>query len=55
MRERGYHLMVGTTVWTPVNGRHHAVVARFGEMVWDPHPSRAGLVDCSRAGVARAR
>jgi len=31
----------------PDADRHHAVVAVDGEMVHDPHPSRAGLVEIS--------
>lgn len=40
----GYHLSFGPTVRTPTIGVDHVVVAREGETVWDPHPSRAGLV-----------
>jgi hypothetical protein len=29
-------------------GLRHAVVARRGEMIHDPHPSRAGLLDVDR-------
>lgn len=34
-----FHLMIGDTV----RGLKHAVVGRNGSVVWDPHPSRAGL------------
>ena len=34
-----YHLIYGTTV----RGTHHATVGLNGEVVHDPHPSKAGL------------
>ena len=37
----GYALMNGPAA----RGVRHSVVALDGEMVWDPHPSRAGLVE----------
>ena len=37
-----YHIMTGPTE----RGTHHAVVGYDGEMVHDPHPSRAGLLSC---------
>lgn len=51
-REPGWHLLSGPTVRTcePKN-IHHVVVARYGQMVWDPHPSRAGLLSVRRWGV----
>jgi hypothetical protein len=47
VREPGWHFLTGTTVrtGTPGAAKRHVVVARYGEMVWDPHPSRAGLLD----------
>ena len=39
----GWHLLTGRTVRTERNHARHVVVGRFGEVVWDPHPSRAGL------------
>lgn len=47
----GHHVLCGPTVRTPVNGRNHVVVARFGEAVWDPHPSGAGLTEVHKWGV----
>lgn len=47
----GYHVMTGPTVRTPDNGWHHVVVAKHGEMVWDPHPSRAGLTEILEWGI----
>lgn len=42
--EPGYHLMVGETVRSAsLGGLRHVVVARYGQVIWDPHPSRAGL------------
>lgn len=39
------HLMTGTTVRSAaLGGLRHVVVARNGACVWDPHPSRAGLL-----------
>lgn len=40
-RSPGIHMMTGKS---PREGSH-VVIARYGEIVWDPHPSRAGLVD----------
>lgn len=40
-----FHMMTGRTVRTELNGSRHVVVGRGGAMVWDPHPSRAGLTD----------
>lgn len=50
-RPPGLHLMIGPTVRTPVNGRHHVVVAKYGEMIWDPHPSHAGLTSVESWGL----
>ena len=39
------HMLTGPTVRSAsLGGLHHVVVARRGKMVWDPHPSRAGLL-----------
>jgi len=47
LRDPGYHLLIGPTVRTAVDGDEpriiHCVVGKRGEPVWDPHPSRAGL------------
>jgi len=40
---KGLHLISGETVRTPINKSDHVVMGSDGEMVWDPHPSRAGL------------
>lgn len=48
---KGYHLLSGPTVRTAENGVHHVVVALHGEMVWDPHPSRAGLLEVLEWGI----
>lgn len=37
------HIIIGETERTPRNGNLHAVVGRGGELLHDPHPSRAGL------------
>lgn len=46
IKEPGWHLLTGTTVRTGTapGFERHVVVGRYGEMVWDPHPTRAGLV-----------
>lgn len=45
VRAPGWHMMTGTTVRSATNGnKRHVVVARYGELAWDPHPSRAGLL-----------
>ncbi len=46
LRIEGYHLMTGTTVRSKdYDGERHVVVGHNGKVVWDPHPSRAGLLD----------
>lgn len=45
VRPHVFHMMTGRTVRTPVNKSRHVVVGRGGQMIWDPHPSRAGLTD----------
>lgn len=41
----GWHLISGVTERSAsLGGLRHMVVGRYGKMVWDPHPSRAGLV-----------
>lgn len=43
---RQIHMLTGLTARSKAyNGMRHAVVARGGEMIWDPHPSHAGLTD----------
>lgn len=52
LRPVGYHLMVGPTErTTPDHDVHHVVVGFQGEVRWDPHPSRAGLVRVEKWGV----
>lgn len=54
---RAEHLLIGPTVRTAAHasaGRrhiHHCVVGRDGAMIWDPHPSRAGLLEVDSWGV----
>jgi|GEM_PF-2772556 hypothetical protein len=47
LSDPGYHLLIGPTVRTVVDGDGpriiHCVVGKHGEQIWDPHPSRAGL------------
>lgn len=41
----GYHLVIGQSPRaTPEDPIYHAVVGKDGEVVHDPHPSRAGVV-----------
>lgn len=57
VRDPGWHMLIGPTVRTEAhraaNAHHinHMVVARYGELTWDPHPSRAGLTEVERWGV----
>lgn len=44
----GLHVMVGPTVRTAETGQFHAVVGEGGKLRWDPHPSRAGLLQTTR-------
>lgn len=39
-----WHVITGPTVRTADNGRYHSMVGCNGMPVWDPHPSRAGLL-----------
>ena len=41
----GYHALSGRTVRSAAMGTTHIVLAKGGSMVWDPHPSRAGLLE----------
>ena len=50
--EPGWHMMTGRTVRSEaLGGGRHVVVGRHGREVWDPHPSRAGLLDDVRWGL----
>lgn len=52
MRTPGLHLVEGPTVRTPHNGGvEHVCVGLDGELVWDVHPSRAGLTRIDRWGL----
>lgn len=42
-----YHLASGPSV----RGVSHAVVYRAGKLVWDPHPSRAGILEVTSVCV----
>jgi len=45
LRIFGWHLMTGATVRSEAQGGdRHVVVGHDGQIVWDPHPSRAGLL-----------
>ncbi len=54
---RAGHIMCGPTIRTEqlkVAGAphiHHCVVAENGKMVWDVHPSRAGLIEVKSWGI----
>lgn len=39
-----YHIACGPSPRTATNGVNHCVVCRAGTIVWDVHPSRAGLL-----------
>lgn len=54
VREPGWHLISGNTVRTAATRNRHVVVARYGKIVWDPHPSRAGLLPEGRIWVVLA-
>lgn len=43
VRDPGWHLITGETVRTATLKCRHVVVGRYGNIAWDPHPSRAGL------------
>lgn len=51
VRVPGYHVLNGPTIRTRETGIHHAVVAWDGRMVWDPHPSKAGLLEVESYSV----
>ena len=47
----GWHMMTGRTVRSDsLDGARHVVVGYYGEVWWDPHPSRAGLLEDIRWG-----
>jgi len=48
VRAPGWHMLEGETVRTPESREHHVVIGRYGEVAWDPHPSRAGLTKVLR-------
>lgn len=49
LNDPGLHFMSGKTERGATNGgRRHIVVAQRGRMIWDPHPSRAGLIGETR-------
>lgn len=39
------YLACGTTVRTPLTGVHHMVIYQGDKLLFDPHPSKAGLVN----------
>jgi len=46
VKVKGLHVICGPTVRSADHaGRHHCVVGRDGVAIWDPHPSRAGLLN----------
>lgn len=48
-----YHFLIGPTVRTVETGGKrifHVVVGQSGQMVWDPHPSKAGLIRSTSFG-----
>ena len=48
----GHHVICGPSERTATNGGiDHCVVGRHGGVVWDPHPSRAGLTGVKEWGV----
>jgi hypothetical protein len=51
-REPGWHVLIGPTVRTkPPKEIHHCIVGHYGVPIWDPHPSRAGLLIVRRWGI----
>lgn len=47
----GVYLWEGETVRTDSRRNEHVVVARGDKMIWDPHPSQAGLTKVKRWGI----
>lgn len=47
----GWHILIGETVRTTESGRLHAVVGRYGEVFWDPHPTGVGLTSVRKWGL----
>lgn len=41
----GIHFMSGKTNRTSVLRTNHVIVAKYGNLWWDPHPSRTGLTE----------
>ena len=48
---RGWHVVTGTSPRTRKLGTLHSVVGCNGKPVWDPHPSRQGLLRMTSWGV----
>lgn len=55
IKDPGWHIITGRTVRTDERGIRHSVVGRYGEVAWDPHPSRAGLTDDIRWALLAPR
>jgi hypothetical protein len=57
VKEPGYHLLIGPTVRSAEQEEKgalhtvHTVVGLYGELIWDPYPSRAGLTYVKQWGV----
>ena len=48
----GWHVLIGASPRTAgLEGKLHATVGYNGRLAWDPHPSRAGLVDVRQWGI----
>lgn len=44
------YMWCGPTIRTPETGATHVVIAQNDQMVWDPHPSQAGLTKVTSWG-----
>lgn len=54
VKDPGWHFLIGRTIRSGDVDKadiHHVVVARYGEMMWNPHPDRSGLTDCIRLAL----
>src|SRR4051812_4006403 len=47
----GIYTWEGETVRSPVTQCDHVVVAQGDKLLWDPHPSRVGLLEVKRWGL----
>lgn len=57
VKSPGYHTVIGPTIRTQAQIKDksphtiHCAVGRYGQLIWDPHPTHQGLLEIERWGV----